>query len=70
MPIINGQTEELLKAVPTPHVLRLGRQKFRRLLATGIEIEVFEGNVVFERTFRLSLGSMANVYKKSSLMVL
>ncbi|KAI9879127.1 MAG: hypothetical protein M1830_009514 [Pleopsidium flavum] len=38
MPIYNGDTGLLLKAVPAPYSLRLQRRKFLKLISTGIDI--------------------------------
>ena len=40
LPAINGETGELLKAVPTPFNLRLNRRRFLKLLSTDIDIRV------------------------------
>lgn len=38
--ILNAQTGEVLAKVPTPNVYRLNRNRFRELIAEGIDIEV------------------------------
>lgn len=40
MPIFNGDTGLLLKALPAPYNLRLQRRKFLKLISTGIDIRV------------------------------
>ena len=40
LPILNGESGEMLARIPTPGVLRVARSKFRRLLAEGIDIRV------------------------------
>lgn len=39
MPIFNGKTGELLKAVPIPYNIRLARKKFLKLISQGIDIK-------------------------------
>lgn len=39
MPIFNGKTEELMKAVPVPYNIRLARRKFLQLISKGIDIQ-------------------------------
>lgn len=41
LPIYNGQTAELMKAIPTPNNLRLHRRNFLRLLSRDIDIRVW-----------------------------
>ena len=41
MPIFNGQTEELLKAMPIPYNIRLQRREFVRLISKGLDVQVF-----------------------------
>ena len=38
MPIFHGETEELLKALPTPFHIRLARKSFCRLLSKGVDV--------------------------------
>lgn len=40
MPIFNGQTEELMKAVPVPYNIRLARRRFLKLISQGLDIRV------------------------------
>jgi len=39
-PMFNGKTGELLMELPSPNVLRLARSKFRKLIATDVDIQV------------------------------
>ena len=39
VPIFNGKTEELMKAVPTPHNIRLAWRKFLQLISKGVDIQ-------------------------------
>ncbi|KAK4497706.1 hypothetical protein PRZ48_010359 [Zasmidium cellare] len=39
MPIRNGETGELLKAVPIPYNIRLARKRFLRLVSQGLDIQ-------------------------------
>ncbi|ERF73234.1 hypothetical protein EPUS_03075 [Endocarpon pusillum Z07020] len=38
LPIFNGESGDLINAMPTPYALRLPRSKLQKLLTTGIEI--------------------------------
>lgn len=40
LPIYNGETAELMKAVPAPNNLRLHRRNFLRILRDGLDIRV------------------------------
>ncbi|KAL8788898.1 MAG: hypothetical protein Q9213_001421 [Squamulea squamosa] len=39
LPLLNGQTGELLMNLPTPNVVRLNRSKFRALIAEDLDIQ-------------------------------
>lgn len=40
MPIVNGESGELLKAVPIPYNIRLARKRFLRAISKGLDIQV------------------------------
>ena len=40
LPIFNGESGDLINAMPAPYALRLQRSKLQKLLTTGIEIHV------------------------------
>ena len=40
VPLLNGETGEILRQVPAPLVYRLGRAKFRALISEGVSVEV------------------------------
>lgn len=70
MPIFNGKTEELMKAVPAPYNIRLARRRFLKLISQGLDIRVrfsnpsnrnlpFGPQITFRSTARNSNQSLA-----------
>ena len=40
LPIYNGQTGEIMKALPVPRTIRVSRRKMRAFCSQGIEVQV------------------------------